>query len=99
MDKAKGKKTAKSKKAKPHWVIDVLQVFGLTAAKTSDVLDIENAPDWVWNAWAEIGNTIAPGCFQPLEKWDADFLGNFLGRLHGVGMMLSGAVPLGPETT
>ncbi len=99
MGKGKRKKVAKSKKSKSNWVIDTLRDFGLTVAKTSDVLDIEDAPDWVWNAWAEIGNTVVPGGFQPPEKWDADFLGNFLGRLHGVGMMLSGAVPLGPETT
>jgi hypothetical protein len=34
----------------------------------------------------------------PVEKWDAKFLGEFLGRLYGLQNLYAGAVPLGPET-
>ena|ERR1700677_544630 len=98
MNKAKGKKAVKIKKAKSNWVIAVLRDFGAATEKTADVLGLRDAPEWVWNAWDEIGNTVVPAGFQPTEKWDADFLGNLLGRLHGIGMILSGEVPLGPET-
>jgi hypothetical protein len=98
MNKAKGKRAAKFKKAKYNWIIAVLKDFGAAAEKTADVLDLRDAPEWVWNAWDEIGNMIVPNGFLPIEKWNAEFLGNILGRLHGVGMIMSGEIPLGPET-
>jgi hypothetical protein len=96
----KPKETAtKPGKIKSNWVLSALWDFGSTASKTTDVLGLDDAPEWVWNAWAQIGNTVVPGGFEPPEKWDAAYLGNLLGRLHGLGMMFAGEVPMGPETT
>jgi hypothetical protein len=96
----KGKKGAtKPKIRKSTWVTDVLKDFGTGAGETTDLLNLSDAPDWVWNALEQVSLVLVPGGVSTRENWDAAFLGELLGRLHGLEMMLSGQVPLGPETT
>lgn len=101
MSVGKRKKT-QSKQTKPSkadWVKYVLGEWADEAGKNDcDPLKINDAPEWVLNAYIECAKIVIPGGLPPVEKWDAEFLGVFLGRLNGLERFYAGEVPLGPET-
>ncbi len=97
--KRKNPETKKLKKSKSDWVKNVLREWADAAGKNDiDVLGIDEAPEWVLNAWVECIKIVFPRGLPPAEKWDAEFLGEFLGRLYALEKLYGGEVPLGPET-
>ena len=101
MPKGKRKKTqaTKTKLEKTDWVKDVLGEFAEAAHKNDcDPLSLNDAPEWVLNAWVECCKIVLPGGLPSADKWDAKFLGEFLGRFYGLENLYAGEVPLGPET-
>jgi hypothetical protein len=101
MATGKRKKTqaTKSKLKKADWIKDVLGEWAESADKNDcDPLGLNDAPEWVLNAYIECAKIVFPGGLPSVEKWDAKFLGEFLGRFYGLENLYAGAVPLGPET-
>jgi len=99
MEKRKGNNTIKSKKVKSDWVKDAFLDWALASEKNdTDPLRLKDAPEWVFNACAECAKVILPSGLPPVEKWNAEFLGEFLGRFVALEKLLAGEVPLGPET-
>ncbi len=89
----------KPKSKKTDWVKDVLAEWVDAAGKNDcDMLDINDAPEWVLNAWIECIKTVFPSGLPSAEQWDAKFLGEFLGRFYGLENLYAGNIPLGPET-
>jgi hypothetical protein len=97
--KRKKTQATKSKPEKTDWVKDVLGEWAEAAGKNDcDPMGLNDAPEWVLNAWVECCKIVFPGGLPSVEKWDAKFLGEFLGRFYGLENLYAGAVPLGPET-
>jgi hypothetical protein len=89
----------KAKSKKTDWVTDVLGGFAEAAEKNDcDALGINDAPEWVLNAWAECCKIVFPGGLPSIDKWDGKFLGELLGRFYGLQSLYAGEIPLGPET-
>lgn len=96
---AKKPRKAKLRSAKRTWVESMLETWADAAGKNDcDMLGIDEAPEWVFNALIECSKIVFPGGLPPRKKWDAEFLGIFLGRINALGRLLGGEVPLGPET-
>jgi hypothetical protein len=99
MEKSKGNNKAKSKKAKTDWIRDAFRNWALAAEQNDcDPLQIKDAPEWVFNAYVECAKVVFPNGWPPVEKWNAEFLGEFLGRYSSLVRLFAGEVPLGPET-
>jgi hypothetical protein len=92
-------KKANHKSPKRNWVHECLEKWALAAGKNDcDALDLKGAPEWVHNAYAECAKITFPSGLPAVEKWDAEFLGEFLGRFAALERFYAGEVPLGPET-
>jgi hypothetical protein len=100
MAKAKRKKQATKPKAeKADWVKAMFDQWGKAFHKNDcDPLGLNDAPQWVFNAWTECCKIVFPSGLPPVEKWDAKFLGELLGRFKGLLHLLNGEVPLGAES-
>ena len=102
MAKAKGKagSAAKPKVKASSWVNEVLaELEGVDDKNDPDLLGLDEAPEWVMKALVEsVGVAFPSGLPSTGEGWDAKLLGEVLGRLHVVGDMVEGKIPLGPET-
>lgn len=76
MGKRKRNITVKSIKSKTDWVKDAFLNWALAAEKNDcDPLRLKDAPEWVFNAYAECAKVILPSGLPPVEKWNAEFLG------------------------
>jgi hypothetical protein len=96
--KNKPRKT-KSKAPKGNWVEDVLETWADAAGiNHEDPMKLDDAPKWVLNAYIEGLKVVFPCGLPPREKWNAEFAGCFLGRMHALERLYAGEVPLGPET-
>jgi hypothetical protein len=85
--------------AKKDWVKEVFRKWAEAAMENDcDPLGIKDAPEWVFNAYVELAKVCFPSGWLPVEKWDAEFLGEFLGRYSSLARFFAGEVPLGPET-
>jgi hypothetical protein len=92
-------KTGRHKPKRRDWVKERLEAWADAAEKNdADLLGINSAPEWVLNAYIEVAKTVFPGGLPARNKWDAEFLGRFLGRLHALVKLYSGEVPLCPES-
>ncbi len=101
MAKGKRKKTkaTKHKSKKTDWVKDMFYEWAEAFDKNyCDLLGLNDAPEWVLNAWAECCKIVFPGGLPSADKLDAKFLGEFLGRFYGLENLYTGELPLGPET-
>ena len=64
----------------------------------SDPLELNGAPPWVENAWAEVVKVLLPGNRLPtVGEWDMELLGEFMGRLQAFGKLHVGEIPMGPK--
>jgi hypothetical protein len=89
----------KSKEIKENWVKQVFRKWADEASRNDcDPLGVKHAPAWVFNAYVELAKVVFPRGWLPVEKWDAEFLGEFLGRYSGMAHFFADEVPLGPET-
>ena len=97
--KQKSTRTKKPKSGKPDWVKDVLGKWADAAGKNDcDPFGLDEAPEWVLNAWVECCKIVFPSGLPAPDKWDGKFLGEFFGRFYALENMYAGAVPLGSET-
>jgi hypothetical protein len=97
MKQRTGNRAAKCRKS--NWVKDVFRKWAEGAGENDcDPLRIKDAPEWVFNAYVELAKACFPSGWLPAEKWDAEFLGEFLGRYYSLEQLFAGEVPLGPET-
>ena len=64
----------------------------------SDPMELDDAPQWVENAWVEVVKVVLPGNRLPTSgEWDMELLGELLGRLQAFGRLYSGEISMGPE--
>lgn len=101
MTKARGKKGRPTKhgRQKANPILNVLRDWAEAAGENdSDYLGLNNAPEWVLNAWVECWKIVFPGGFPLDNKWDHESVGILFGRLYGLKNLYAGEVPLGPET-
>lgn len=99
MASKKQPRKTRAKAPKGNWVENVLETWADAAGRNNgDPMKLDDAPEWVLNAYVEGLKVIFPGGLPPREKWDAEFVGSFLGRMNGLERLYAGEVPLGPET-
>lgn len=90
---------AQTTKLKNGWVKEIFRKWADAAGKNdSDPLKIKEAPEWVFNSYVECAKVVFPHGWPPAEKWDTEFLGEFLGRYSSLARLFAGEIPLGPET-
>jgi hypothetical protein len=88
-----------NKEGKTNWVKQAFLKWAVKASKKDcDPLKIKDAPEWVFNAHLECAKIVFPSGLPSAEKWNAEFLGEFLGRYEGLARLFAGEVPLGSET-
>ena len=64
----------------------------------TDPLNLNEAPSWVDNAWAEVVKVILPGRRLPtVGEWDMELIGEFMGRLQAFAKLYDGEIPMGPD--
>lgn len=101
MTKARVKKgrPTKRRREKVNPIVNVLRDWAEASGKNeSDFLGLDNAPEWVLNAWVECCKIVFPGGLPLDNKWDAESVGILFGRLWGLKNLYAGQVPLGLET-
>jgi hypothetical protein len=99
MASKKNPRKLKPKARKRNWVDNVFGIWADAAGRNDgDPMKINDAPEWVLNAYTECVKIIFPGGLPPRERWNAEFAGCFLGRMHALERLFAGEVALGPET-
>jgi hypothetical protein len=105
MSQPSGKtKTLKAQKIKltaknPRKIKAALKAWAASSDKMdSDPLKLDEAPQWVENAYVEVVKIVMPSKKLPAAgEWDMELVGELMGRLRAFEKLYSGEIPLGPE--
>jgi len=83
----------------PRKIKAAIRAWGAASDKEdSDPLQLDDAPPWVEQAWAEVVKVLLPGNQLPTSgEWKMELLGELMGRLQAFGKLYAGEIPITPE--
>jgi len=100
VSKTSNSRLGRSSAKNADWFKEVFKEWADVVEKSdTDLLRINEAPEWVLNAYVECLSVVFPSGMPSPEKWDARFTGEFFGRCYAFEKLFSGEVALGPEIT